>query len=420
LKLVKEQSHSAKQIAAGLAALPGVGAAFSSTQAAWRFFNNESITGAVLAAPLRQVVCDELSKSNTRYFLALLDWSKIDYSKHPSKRDRIECCNPGEYGYNLTSVLAVDIIDGSPLGPLEMDLEASVGTLTTRHDKPQRPVHVLEQVAPLMEAVDRCGITARPVWVMDREFDSVEHYRNWNRDGHFYLVRADLKRLVKYQGEQMLLKELLQVLRRTNQFGKPKTIECRGKSRHQYVAEVDVVLDRPAWKHRADGTNKRIPGEALTLRLIVSEIRDLRGQVKSTWLIFTNMPTDVDKETLAQWYLWRWNIETFFKLLKTAGVCIEEWQQETAQAILRRLLVACMSCVIVWRLNRMHDATSEITKRFLVRLSGRSMNYHRPITPSAMLEGLRILFAMLDVLEHHTLHEILNLAKPLLDYLKPP
>jgi hypothetical protein len=420
VKLVKEQSRSAKQIAAGFAALPGVGAAFTSTQAAWRFLNNDAVTVPKLAAPLRQVVRDELAKTNSPYFLALLDWSKIDYSKHPSKQDRIDGCNHGEAGYALTSVLAVDVIDGLPLGPLEMNLEASFGTLTTRQEKPQTSVHYLEQVTPLMEAVKQIGIAARPVWTMDREFDSVEHYRAWHRNGQLFLVRADLKRLVNYRGEQMLLTKLLQILRRENQFEKPKEVEFKGKSRYQHVAEVEVVLDRPAWKHRADGTHKRVPGEPLTLRLIVSEIRDRRGAVLSTWLLFTNVPPDVNKQTLAQWYLWRWQIETFFKLIKTAGVCIEEWQQETAIAVFRRLLVACMSCVIVWRLTKMHDEASESSKRFLVRLSGRQMQRHRSVTASAMLEGLRVLFVMLDVLEHHTIPEILSLAKPVTDYLQPP
>lgn len=420
MKLVGEQSRSAKQIAAGLAALPGVGTAFASTQAAWRFFNNDSITTPQLASPLRQVARDELAKSNTLYYLAILDWSKIDYSKHSSKLDRAEFCNPGELGYSLTSVLAVDVFDGSPLGPLEINLEASFGTLTSRHEKPQPSVHYLEQVAPIMDAADQWGILKRPVFAMDREFDSVEHYRKWHGAGHLYLVRADLKRLVKYQGETILLADLVKVLQRSKQFGKPKRIDYKGKSRKQHVAEAEVVLDRPAWKHKADGTHKRIPGEALTLRLIVSEIRDNRGRVISTWLLFSNVPKDVTKETLAQWYFWRWKIETFFKLLKTAGVCIEEWQQETAYAIIRRLLVACMACAIVWRLDRMRDDESEALKAFLVRLSGRQMKRSRPITVSAMLDGLRVLLVMLDVLDQYTASEIHRLAKPLLDYLKPP
>jgi len=44
--------------------------------------------------------------------------------------------------------------------------------------------------------------------------------------------------------------------------------------------------------------------------------------------------------------------QSFFKLLKSAGHQVEHWQQETAEAIAKRLLVATMACVVVWQLAR--------------------------------------------------------------------
>jgi hypothetical protein len=38
-------------------------------------------------------------------------------------------------------------------------------------------------------------------------------------------------------------------------------------------------------------------------------------------------------DTLALWYYWRWQIECFFKLLKTQGLHLEDWQQESGLAI---------------------------------------------------------------------------------------
>ena len=57
----------------------------------------------------------------------------------------------------------------------------------------------------------------------------------------------------------------------------------------------------------------------------------------------------VAAQTIAQWYYWRWRIENYFKLLKSAGQHLEEWQQTTAKAIASRLLVAATACVVVWR-----------------------------------------------------------------------
>ncbi|MGX5701012.1 hypothetical protein ACWKWF_15950, partial [Acinetobacter kookii] len=45
-------------------------------------------------------------------------------------------------------------------------------------------------------------------------------------------------------------------------------------------------------------------------------------------------------------------IECYFKLLKQAGHDIEAWLQTTPEAILRRLLISCMACVLTWRVQR--------------------------------------------------------------------
>jgi hypothetical protein len=47
------------------------------------------------------------------------------------------------------------------------------------------------------------------------------------------------------------------------------------------------------------------------------------------------------------YYYWRWRIESDVTLLKSHGQQLEHWQQETGDAIFRRLLVATMACVTV-------------------------------------------------------------------------
>lgn len=417
---MKEQAHSARRLAAGIAALPGVRTAFACTQAAWRFFSNERVTPPKLAEPLREAVRRDLERSASDYVLAVVDWSKIDYRNHESKKDRRTFCNPGEAGYSLTSVLAVDAATGAPLGPLEMELESAVGTHSTRSEERQSAVHYVEQVAPLMAASTAWKLPRRAVFTMDREYDSVDHYRQWNRAGHLFLVRADDKRLVRYQGEQMLLSEVVAALRREGKFTAARVVDFKGSALPQFVAEAEVVLDRPAWRRRADGSNRRVPGEPLTLRLVVSEIRDRKGKPVAHWLLFSNVPAAIAAAELALWYFWRWRIEGFFKLLKTAGVHLEEWEQENALRILRRLLVACMSCVTVWQLMRCDDEAAEDCKRFLIRLSGRQMKAGVPFTAPALLDGLHTLLVIEDVFGDLDIAAIRQLAKPVLDYLKPP
>ena len=117
---------------------------------------------------------------------------------------------------------------------------------------------------------------------------------------------------------------------------------------------------------------------------------------------------------MALWYYWRWRIESYHKLLKGAGQPIEEWLQETAAALLRRLLVAAMSAVVVCRLARDNNPQAAPMRDVLIRLSGRQMKRGknaRPFTESALLAGLGVLVSMLDGLQRYSLHELQSLAQ---------
>ncbi|MBO0612314.1 hypothetical protein [Thiothrix fructosivorans] len=88
-------------------------------------------------------------------------------------------------------------------------------------------------------------------------------------------------------------------------------------------------------------------GDPVEARLIISRILADDGTLLAEWFLLSNVMA-VDRSTLALWYYWRWQIESFFKLMKSAGHPLESWQQESALAIAKRLLVASMACVTVW------------------------------------------------------------------------
>jgi hypothetical protein len=119
----------------------------------------------------------------------------------------------------------------------------------------------------------------------------------------------------------------------------------------------------------------------------------------------------VTGEQLAEWYYWRWKIETFFKLLKSAGHQVEQWQQATGAAIAKRLLVATMACVVVWQLARNPAPEAEAFRRFLIGLSGRQMKWGRSFTEPALLAGLGIFLALRDTLKQYEIKEIKRLAR---------
>jgi hypothetical protein len=94
-------------------------------------------------------------------------------------------------------------------------------------------------------------------------------------------------------------------------------------------------------------------------------------------------------------------------LLKGAGQQVEHWEQESGEAIFKRLLIAAQACVLAWRLARAQGESAERTRTFLIRLSGRQMKRAKPVTASALLAEMCLLFVMNDeTLAHYSLEEI--------------
>ena len=93
---------------------------------------------------------------------------------------------------------------------------------------------------------------------------------------------------------------------------------------------------------------QKTKGEAVKSRFIVERLVDNDNNIVAQWLLITNiLDKKVSAKTLATWYYYRWKIETYFKLLKSSGFNLEEWQQEEPKALFRRVLLVSLSSVLV-------------------------------------------------------------------------
>jgi hypothetical protein len=176
------------------------------------------------------------------------------------------------------------------------------------------------------------------------------------------------------------------------------------------VAQTDVTLTRDAIPSQAKGKKPPVPGKAIKARLVVSRIMSEDGKVLAQWLLLSNVKEQVSAATLALWYYWRWRIESFFKLLKSEGHELEAWQQESAQAIAKRLLVASMACVTVWAIAAEESVQAAELRAFLIKLSGRQMKRGKDFTHPALLAGLWVWLSMLEVMDSYTPDELLMLT----------
>ena len=406
---------------------PGVRARLTKTskkaaaKAASRFYDNDAVSLRDLGAPILVRAREAVKEHCQAYALCAHDVSALHYTNHPSKTDRRVMYSRDDLGYELQTALLISDRDGAPLAPGCLNLVAADGVHSTRRETllPARPW--IDELNRTMGYIKAQQFDLPVVHIIDREGDKLLHLRRFARCDRLIVIRANDVRRVEHEGRSRLLSEVEATL--SGDFKFSRRVEYKGKKAYQYVAEATVVLKEPARiyrKRQGKLIQRNIPGRPLELRLVVAQVRDKQGKVLATWRLWTNLPAEVAAATIALWYYWRWRIESFFKLLKRAGQHVEQWQQENASRIARRLLVAAQACVVIWALMRAEDPQSDSLRQFLMSLSGRMTKPGVEYTAPALFDGMCNLLAIIDALDRYPIPEIRQMASVVSQMLGVP
>ena len=394
--------NASERLSAGLKALPNKISSFASTQAAWRFYGNDSVSLSVLQEPLTAAAHEGIAKHCSQYALCVHDGSHLNY-KHLNKTDTYAITHETDVGYDLQTSLIVSDQNGQPLAPVAQRLVSADGSYATYGDtRPALPAKDhLDEVSDCVQFLDGQGFAKPLVHIIDREGDSAGHIRRWETTGSHWMVRVKDNPKVDYEGKPMACKAVAQELT----FIKARQVSYHGRTYWQWVAEADVTLSRPAKPSQKKNKKPAIPGIPVEARLAVSRVLSEDGDVLAEWLILTNVK-DVETSIITLWYYWRWQIECFFKLVKSAGHHLESWQQESALAVAKRLLVASMACVTVWAIAADKSKEAAELRAFLIKLSGRQMRHKMEFTNPALLAGLWVFLSMLEIMNAYSQEEL--------------
>ncbi|WP_254304354.1 hypothetical protein, partial [Candidatus Sodalis sp. SoCistrobi] len=390
---------------------------FATTQAVWRFLNNKRISFSQLNEPIISLALEQISLSPHPYALVVHDWSRLQFLYHHAKYGRLKMTHGGDVGYELQSSLLVDAGTGLPIAPLSQTLTDATGCHSTLAEGlSERQTH-MDALTTDIARVESLNIGKKLIHIIDREGDSIGHMRTLSTQGICWLIRGKEGHGAEWQGNSLKIGEIAALL----PYNGCGQVDWKGKKADMEISETSIVITRAAQQKRKDKeTGRRIkiqPGEPLTVRLVVVRLTDDLGNVVGRWTLLTNVCSEITCEEVARWYYWRWNIESFFKLLKGAGHDVETWLQRSAPAVLRRLLIASMAAVLVWRLQRAEGEENAAARQLICRLSGRQQKRGRRESAPALLTGLSILLNTLKLLSEYSLEELTHLARVA---LKPP
>lgn len=391
---------------------------YSQTQAAYRFYNNDNVDIDSLNAPIMENGLQNIEKECNEYILVAHDWSLINYRNHTAKEDciitkRSNTKKAISKGYDLQTSLAISDITGEPITPLVQNLKTNNKVLSTYNSEIDMNETHLSELSSRIKYINKdMNINKKKVHIIDREADSALLLREIE-DEDYHIIRAIDRRLVEYNGENILQKDLADKI----DLGKEvKDIKYEKKKVKIYVNSVNVKITRKSYLK--DENQKRIfkTGKSINRRLVIERLVDDENNIIATWLLLTNLKEDVSDEKVALWYYYRWKIESYFKLLKSSGFNIEKWQQESAGAIFKRLLVVAFAVVLVWEIEHSNTKKMLELKEFLLKISGRLVKRNKS-SSSALLAGIWTFLSTIDIIELYDIKKLTDMKRELNDLL---
>jgi hypothetical protein len=324
--------------------IPAACGGWGETRAAYRLFDHPAVTAERVLAP--HIACTEERLRAHPRVLCIQDTTELDYTTKKGIAGLGPLNYESRWGMYLHPTLALTP-ERVPLGLLAAASWArEPGSLGQAKD-PSRPLEEKESVrwvdgfARVNELAEQLTDT-RLTYIADREGDIYDLFVEapCPERGADWLVRVQHQERLLTDGRK--LRDVLDAAPVLTEitFERPASNGRRARTVHQQIKVVRVTLKAPA---RADRT---LP-EVTVTALLATETQPPGDEEPLDWLLLTNLPVETPEQAIEKlaWYLCRWQIEVYFKVLKS-GCRIEQLQLEKRERLEPAL---AFYMIIAWR-----------------------------------------------------------------------
>lgn len=333
------------------ASLPAACKGWDETFGAYRFFNNEKVTGQKVLSPHRDATLKRIAGHNVA--LCIQDTTEMDFTGRKLKGAG-PLSIPERIGFFNHVTLAVTP-ERLCLGVLYADMWARDFEDLNKNDKrKQKPIEEKESHRWLEGYRRLCEVSVQLpgttlVSISDREGDIYECFvEAASKEGSNraeYIIRGCQNRSLPEKQEDGCYKKLLEEVSGKAVVGEVefKLPKAEGRSARRVVQSVKAGRVRLKPPYRK---GERLPEVEINV-VYVEEINPPEGEDPITWLLLTSLPVDTFEQAclVVEYYLCRWQIEIYFKVLKS-GCKIEDRQFETSERI--KPCIA-LYMIVAWR-----------------------------------------------------------------------
>jgi len=314
------------------------------TRGAYRFLVDPKVTSAKILSSHQEATVERVKRCKT--VLALEDTSFFNFGGSRKKCGLGPHTKGTENGLNLHTCLAVTP-EGLNLGVLNLNVYVKERVQGQKVDHKKRPIEEKESYR-WYQGMELCGKVAgqapatRVVYVADREGDVYEVFNRGAELGAHWLIRSAYDRRTQ---EGMHLHEAAQQARPLGETS--WTMKARpGRKAREVRQSIRSCIVRPRAPKRLE-----VAGYAPVMVSVVHacEIDPPEGEEPVQWLLLTDLPADSMESALEKvnWYRCRWQIEVFFKIVKS---CFggEKLQLQSRKGLENALSVLM---IIAWRIH---------------------------------------------------------------------
>ena len=270
------------------------------------------------------------------------------------------------YGFLVHPLYVIDEQDSTPYGIADVSifnrpLESNPECTSEKHRKMlKKPIEEKESyrwIGPCMEAQKTTLSRAKSVtYVMDREADIWEVYKRLPEQEAKLVVRSKTNRLiVNEKGEQLRLDKQLSTQKAMGSF----TLNYKNDNGDKLETIVHVKAGKCTIKSPTH--KKRSTTEAMYY-VEVKSAKKSPNEAPLHWILWTNREvSDVNQALeIVNIYKKRWDIEVFFKLLKSDGYDIENCQLEKGKSIRKLILILMEAALKILQLKAAREGKTKL------------------------------------------------------------
>ncbi len=328
--------------------IPAASKGWSEIQAAYRFFSNNKVTMKKILGAHEPATLERIKSHPV--VLLVNDTTQLNYVVERKKEGLGTLTTQERTRYHLHPTIALTpdrVCLGTVTAKFWKRPEETEG-----HLRKQKAIEDKESIRWLESYEKACGISRQApqsliVSVGDRESDIYEYYHlhaqlEEGQRAHWLVRAAWDRRVITARGTKSNLWNTMARApkRGTVSFELPPSGNRKARTVTQIIRSKSVVFDGVQRK------GGRLP--PLTVNVVYAKEQQVpQGEKPVEWMLLTSVPVErlEQCQEVIRWYTCRWEIEIFFKVLKS-GCGVQELQFEKPER-----LEACLAVymIIAWR-----------------------------------------------------------------------